>query len=320
MDSLEGICSEFLKGRILSAEPFGDGHINDTYRVMTEDGDFVCQHVRQAMNVAVLEHNYGLYSEACDKAGWIYPAWLKTHAGKYFYTDQNEERWRMYPLIRGDVQTPPLARDVLFSCGQGLAKMHKILQTLAASPQAVYPKLHDLERYYEIYENLLCGKDLVEEQRDVLIEGKIREGIREFRKLSLDRTKVVHGDAKLANILFQEGKVKAFLDLDTVMQGSLLEDVADCIRSGCIVDGMLDEAAASELVGGYVSEASGLIDEEEIRLLPQVFRKICFELGLRYYTDAIAKEKVFKEKYPGYLLEKARGYFFLKGATSDFVR
>ena len=320
MDSLEGICSEFLKGRFLSAEPFGDGHINDTYRVMTEDGDFVCQHVRQAMNVAVLEHNYGLYSEACDKAGWIYPAWLKTRAGKYFYTDLKEERWRMYPLIRGDVQTPPLARDVLFSCGQGLAKMHKILQTLAASPQAVYPKLHDLERYYEIYENHLCGNDLVEEQRDAAIEEKIREGIQKFRKLSLDRSKVVHGDAKLANILFQEGKAKAFLDLDTVMLGSLLEDVADCIRSCCIVDGTLDEAAAGELVRGYASEATGLIDEEEMRLLPQVFRKICFELGLRYYMDAISKDKVFKEKYPGYLLEKAKGYFSLKGAAGDFGR
>ena len=319
MDSLKGICSEFLKGRILSAEPLGDGHINDTYRVRTEDGDFVCQRVRKTMNVTALEYNYVLYSEACDKAGWSYPAWLKTRAGKYFYTDQKDERWRMYPLIRGDVQAPPLARDVLFSCGQGLANMHKILQTLAASPKAVYPKLHNLEQYYEIYENLLHSNDHLEEQRNAAIEGKIREGIREFRKLSLDRTKVVHGDAKLANILFQDGKVKAFLDLDTVMQGSLLEDVADCIRSSCIVDGTFDEVAASELVRGYASEASGLINEKELRLLPQVFRKICFELGLRYYTDSIAKEKVFKEKYPGYRLEKAKGYFFLKGAISDFV-
>ena len=50
----------------------------------------------------------------------------------------------------------------------------------------------------------------------------------------------------------------------------------------------------------------------EMNNIGDVFNKICFELGLRYYTDALDKEKYFKEKYPGYSLERAKSLFSVK--------
>ena len=60
--------------------------------------------------------------------------------------------------------------------------------------------------------------------------------------------------------------------------------------------------AAAILIDGYSSINNSLTSDE----IQSAFRKICFELGLRYYTDAISKEKKFKVHYPGYRLGKAK--------------
>ena len=310
LNGIEEICREFIQNPIMTATPFGDGHINDTFHIVTEDGgSYVCQRIRKAMDIAALEHNYILYAQAFEKAGWSYPVWLRTRDGKRFFTDQEGDHWRMYPMIEGEVLKLPLSESELFSCGQGLARMHQILQGLSGTPQAVYPKLHDLKHYYHRFQGLFEDGTYYEEQRDAELEEEIHSRIKEMLSLALDKSRMIHGDPKLSNILFQEGGVKAFIDLDTVMQGSLLEDLADCIRSCCAKEGKTDQASAQILLQGYRSVAGELLSEEEMERLPQVIRKICFELGLRYYTDSIAVKKSFQEKYPGYLREKARGYF-----------
>ena len=310
MHGVEEICRKFTDGKILSVTPFGDGHIHDTFRVVTEvEGIFICQRIRKAMNLAALEHNYLLYASAFERAGMPYPIWLRTCEGKFFHTDSEGDHWRMYPMIEGEVLDPPLSEDKLFACGQGLARMHLVLQTLLGTPEAVYPMLHDLGHYYDRYQKVLEDGAFYEEQRDGALEEEIRLGIHEMLSLKVDKTRMIHGDPKLANILFQDGKVKTLIDLDTVMQGSLLEDLADCVRSCCAKDGRTDPEATKVLLQGYQSVAGELLCENELELLPKVIRKICFELGLRYYTDSIAKQKSFREKYPGYLREKAKRYF-----------
>ena len=241
MYDVEEICREFTQSKLLSVTPFGDGHINDTFRVVTDgEGTFICQRIRKAMNPAALEHNYLLCSRAFEEAGMPYPNWLRTREGKYFHTDPEGDHWRMYPMIEGGVLELPLSEDALFACGQGLARMHQVLQTLPGTPVAVYPMLHDLSHYAKRYQGILEDGAFYEEQRDGALEEELRLGLNAMLSLKVDKTRMIHGDPKLANILFQDGKVKTLIDLDTVMQGSLLEDVADCIRSCCAKDGRTD--------------------------------------------------------------------------------
>ena len=309
-ERVEMACRAFFHSGIASISPFGDGHINETFCViMADGGKYVCQRIRKEMDTSILERNYHSYAKAFTDAGWPYPTWQRSLEESYFFTDLLGDHWRTYPLIEGEVLNGPLTKEELTAFGQGLARLHQILQTLPEEPVAVYPVLRDLGQYYKRYVRLFEENGLLEEQRDKEAEEWIRSGIGRFQALRLDKTAVIHGDPKLANAIFQDGRLKTFIDLDTVMQGSLLEDVADAIRSCCTSEGRVNKEAAGVFVQGYLSVQNGLLTEEDCRLLPMVIRKICFELGLRYYTDAIAKEKSFHEKYPGYLLEKARGYF-----------
>ena len=305
MEPVEEICREFIQGRISRASLIGDGRINDTFCVKAGEESFICQRIQRKMDTDILEHNYLLYSAALDRVKLAYPKWLRDRDGRFFYTDCKGNHWRMYPMIGGTVLQVPLPEEALFACGRALAGIHAALQGMAEKPKAVFPMLHDLKYYYEKY---LCvlEHDLSGKERDPELEKYFASGIEEFRNLQTDRTAVIHGDPKLANILFSEGNVKAFIDLDTVMPGAVIEDVADCVRSCCAWKGKIDTGAQQIFLQGYQSRDNGLLNGKDLKCLPQVIRKIRFELGLRYYTDAIAEEKSFKEKYPGYLMGKAR--------------
>ena len=309
LDNEENVCGRFLEEEILEIRQFGDGHINDTFLVKTQKEQYICQRIREGMNVAALETNFSAYANVCKGKEWLFPEWMRTGDGDYFYTDSQGDHWRMYPYLEGEVLEVPLTKEEFFECGRGLARMHDILQELPVQPIAVYPKLHDLDHYYKEYLGLLDRKEnFFEECRDFDMEEEIRGRIGEFLELPLDRSKVVHGDTKLANILFRNGRVAGFLDLDTIMQGSVLEDIADCIRSCCIAEGKMDEAAAGSFLEGYLQSDEQRLSKEEKELLPKVIDKIRFELALRYYTDAISKKPKFRKNYPGYRLEKARKY------------
>ena len=302
--ALEKLYPDYINSKTVSVSPLGDGHINDTFLADTGKSRYVVQRVKNTMDIESCLYNYGLYSKACEESDWYYPVWIPNAEGKMFFTDERGYHWRMYRYIAGDILNTPLDDSMLFSCGRGLAKMHAIFGSIKEKPKAVYPHLHDLKFYYDTYLKALRGCDGLTDDRDPTLEKIIDSQIEAMLNIGPDMPVVVHGDAKLANILFKDDAVIGFLDFDTIMMGSVLEDVADCIRSCCIEDGVLNKNKADMLVQGYNSAISKEQAVDAAKL-PIVFDKICFELGLRYYTDAIAKEKVFKEKYNGYRLQRA---------------
>ena len=298
------ICREFTIKDIISATPFSGGNINDTYLIESPSGRYVLQRLQKKMDCSKLQFNYKLYSKVCESEGILYPKWLSLREGGFFFTDKEGCDWRMYVYLEGDVLSVPLSEEQCYACGYGLGRLHKVLNGLPDKPMAVYPHLHDIDYYYGQYVDALSGKNLCEESRDKIIEETIRTMMPKVSSVPDAGESVIHGDAKISNILFQNGKVTGFLDWDTLMTGSVNEEIADCIRSCCVSDNTLDNAAFRALINGY-RDASGA-GEDITDKVAASFEKICFELALRYYTDAISDENHFKEKYPGYRVTRAK--------------
>ncbi|MCR5213628.1 MAG: aminoglycoside phosphotransferase family protein [Eubacterium sp.] len=304
---LNGVCPHFINGTIISAKALGDGNINDTYLIKTPNQDYICQRIKKEMDIEKLEYNYKLYSKACQENSWLYPTWMPSDEGGYFHIDKSAYAWRMYPFIRGQILKSPLSEESYMACGRGLYKMHLALADIKGRPKAVYPHLHDLKYYYEKYIEIINEKpDIKKDFRDSDIETIINRESEFMLNIDLGPEIIVHGDSKLSNIIFNNGKFMGFIDFDTVMQGYMLEDIADCVRSCCLTEGKLNMNAAHNLVEAYVSMAPAEVKEVVLNGWQDVFYKICFELGLRYYIDVISGEMHFKEKTPGYRLDKAR--------------
>ncbi|MBO6090307.1 MAG: aminoglycoside phosphotransferase family protein [Lachnospiraceae bacterium] len=297
--SIQPICRQFIPFDVRLISSNSKGLINDTFLVGAEGKMYVVQRLNRNMNADFLEFNYGLYSKACEENNWLYPKWIKDSEGDYFYTDSDDDKWRMYPFISCEILEKPLSKERLFSLGQGLARMHEIFDSIDDKPKAVYPMLHDLSHYYDEYKRVISEN---QEERDEELEKKIDDKIDAMLNVKLDTSSVIHADTKLSNILFDNGKVVGSIDMDTIMSGSVLEDIADSIRSSCVSGDRFDRESAEEIIKGYINFSS----KKDIQNnLPPVFNKICFELALRYYTDSLSEEKYFRETYPGYCRERA---------------
>lgn len=127
--------------------------------------------------------------------------------------------------------------------------------------------------------------------------------------------RVIHGDPKLNNFLFDKRSKKcvSLIDLDTVKPGLVHYDIGDCIRScSCTAKAVefdLDICAA--LLKNYLVEAGAFFGEYDYHYLYPAIRLIPFELGIRFYTDYLQGNRYFKVTEPEQNLQRAIDQFRL---------
>ncbi len=118
------------------------------------------------------------------------------------------------------------------------------------------------------------------------------------------RRVAIHGDTKLDNFLFsiRTGRVKALIDLDTIMPHTWLVDWGDMVRSLANVAGekeqdlgkiQVDMDIFRAVARGFLRSARG-ITEREIELMFDAIRIIALELGIRFLTDYLRGDSYFR--------------------------
>lgn len=118
------------------------------------------------------------------------------------------------------------------------------------------------------------------------------------------RRLAIHGDTKLDNFLFssRSGRVKALVDLDTIMPHTWLADWGDMVRSLANVAGekardlaqvQVDEDVFRAVARGFLSTAREVTDTE-VDLMVEAAQIIALELGMRFLTDYLRGDSYFK--------------------------
>jgi hypothetical protein len=118
------------------------------------------------------------------------------------------------------------------------------------------------------------------------------------------RRLAIHGDTKLDNFLFsaRTGRVKALVDLDTIMPHTWLADWGDMVRSLVNVAGekerdlslvQVDMDVFRAVARGFLSTARE-VTSAEVDLMVEAPQIIALELGLRFLTDYLRGDSYFK--------------------------
>ena len=118
------------------------------------------------------------------------------------------------------------------------------------------------------------------------------------------RRLAIHGDTKLDNFLFstRTGRVKALVDLDTIMPHSWLADWGDMVRSLVNIAGekerdlsrvRVDMDVFRAVARGFLSTARE-VTPAEVDLMVDAPQIIALELGLRFLTDYLRGDSYFK--------------------------
>lgn len=118
------------------------------------------------------------------------------------------------------------------------------------------------------------------------------------------RRLAIHGDTKLDNFLFDAatGRVKALVDLDTIMPHTWLADWGDMVRSLVNVAGeketdisrvQVDPDIFGAVARGFLGTARA-VTPAEVNLMVDAVRIIALELGVRFLSDYLRGDSYFR--------------------------
>jgi Ser/Thr protein kinase RdoA (MazF antagonist) len=338
---LKDIVNHFVtEGTVVSVEPFGSGHINDSYLVKTlpeSAPDYVLQRINHNVfrNIPELTSNIlkvtrHLASKKSESdGGFEVLQMIRSVGGEYYHKDPDGNYWRLYQYIGGSrsydiVENPSLA----YEGGKAFGHFHAMTSGMDASGLfEVLPDFHNIETRLKNFYGVL---DRDPEKRAAKSSAEIafvRERVKEMHRIAdLIREgkvalRVTHNDTKCNNILFNpEGHAICIIDLDTIMPGTILYDFGDAIRTGAST-GAEDEADLSKIdldlnlfeayARGYLEVAREFLSPEEIANLAFSARYMTFLIGLRFLTDHLDGDHYYRIRFPGHNLQRARAQFRL---------
>jgi aminoglycoside phosphotransferase (APT) family kinase protein len=209
----------------------------------------------------------------------------------------------MYQFLPSDEEVPEEAR-LPREAGLGLGKLHRILD-LCGSLEAVSTTahLHSAPFYFAKYRTL----EVTASGRIPELDALIEEQAEEMLETCEEPLRNIHGDAKVSNMLFREGRVTGVLDLDTLMQGSVYDDLADCARSCCVSgDGSVCPGRIEDLLSGYAEGYGKALPGDAYEKAVKSLERHRFLLGIRYYSDLLSGANAFPGLSETQKLEKAR--------------
>jgi thiamine kinase-like enzyme len=307
--------------------PLGNGLINDTFLVTTAVNHFVLQRINtlvfpspdqiMANLVTLTQH---IAKKNSVEIGLQLPQILNTVTDAHLYSDEHGDTWRALSFIPDSESLESLRTlEDVWQAGYALGHFHCLLSDLEpASLHDTLPGFHITPGYLQQYrqaltqtavsEDAFCAEFIAQFQHQANdLEAAKQQGLLSLR--------VIHGDPKLNNFLFEvhSRKVISLIDLDTVKPGLVHYDLGDCVRSCChnSMTGEFDLEPCAELLKGYLSEAGKFFTNYDYQYLYPAIRLIPFELGLRFYTDYLQGNLYFKVTEPKQNLQRAIEQFRL---------
>ena len=136
-----------------------------------------------------------------------------------------------------------------------------------------------------------------------------RDILQKFDKLNTKLpNRVVHFDTKINNFLFDKStnKVKAIIDLDTIMPGTVLSDIGDMIRTFSNTLGeesedfdkvKADVEIIQNITDGFLSSCKNILMNEEKDNLLFSGKAITLLQCIRFLTDYLNNDRYYKTTY-----------------------
>lgn len=271
MESLENIVSEFeIEGKVTDISPLGNGLINDTYKVTTEEGtpDYVLQRINDSIftDVDLLQRNIeavtGHIRKKLEDSGDSdidrkVLRFIKVKGSDKSYLEKDGKFWRISVFIPDSLTFSTVNPEYSYFAGKAFGKFESMLADMTEPVGETIPNFHNMElRMSQLIEAVekdrFCRIDNPEDgdgrhpmEGDPDHSDEVIELLDEIDENSIEMCKaeqmfrdgvlpkrICHCDTKVNNMLFdKEGNVLCVIDLDTVMPSFVFSDFGDFLRT-----------------------------------------------------------------------------------------
>jgi hypothetical protein len=353
MEKFLKVAEEFTRGGIvLDVQEHGNGNINDTYLV-TVDGEPEDHFILQKINTRVftrpklIVRNLRTFTEHVDERlkldpgeplrRWDVPHIRMTHTGEDYHIDLQGSFWRGISFINHSQSYDTVLNEQhAREAGYALGRFQSLMSDLDVD--RMYDTLegfHITPRYLANYDAIMARGPRLDDSPEVEYCHQMIETRRSWAPVLEDgkahgelQTRIIHGDPKINNFMIcdQTGQAVSVIDLDTVKPGLVHYDIGDCLRSSCnplgeettdLENVHFELNLARLILDGYISVANEFLTNLDYAYMYDSICLIPFELGLRFFTDYLARNIYFKVKHDRHNLERALVQFKLAESIED---
>jgi len=338
-------CHFAILGDFLEAVPYGNGHINDTFSAIFDQGGTLVRYILQRINDRVFREPLKLMeniahvtnhirakleAEGVEDTSREVMTLVKTLEGKDCHVDGEGHVWRCYIFVEGAksydiIESPAQA----FQAAKAFGSFQRNLMDYAGPRlHETIPSFHDTRVRFQALqraiENDRCNRAQLarEEVSFALANEALVDSLLALKARGEIQERITHNDTKLNNVLLDDvtGEGMCVLDLDTVMPGLSLYDFGDMVRTAT------NPAAEDErdlgriqvqvpmfeaLARGYLEGMDGALSPAERDRLALAGRLLTFECGLRFLTDFLDGDTYFRVHREGHNLDRCRTQFAL---------
>ena len=336
----DGIIEQFV-GKVLvkHESKLTGGHINDTFRVCYSNGgkqdiEVVFQKLNSRVfgNPEIISKNAVMLCQYLKDQSFpiLTPAPFKNLQGDFWSKDENGDYWRMMAFISNarSIEKPSSVVEVT-EASSAFGLLHAYLHAL--DPTSFKEGLigfFDLnfrwQQWKEAKANALPER-LKKAEKEVTRLENNRHFVEQYDALKKDKDlpiRVIHGDPKLSNLLFnkQTGKVEAIIDWDTVQPSWIIFEFGDMVRSYISAGG--EESRDNEDAeqrerflkatwDGFMEYAGPILTDNEKRYLKQGAVWVCWMQALRFLMDYLVGDKYYRVSDEDQNLRRAQGQLTL---------
>ena len=341
----EAIANFNYFGRLKACEPFGSGHINDTYRLTFEIGDMGDVYViLQRMNREIFKKPVELMENIVGVTSHLRKKIIKAGGdperetlnvilakdGKAYYVDSMGEYWRSFKYITEATSYDLVEKpEDFYESAVAFGHFQRMLadypaETLHETIEGFHDTKARLRAFKEAVEKDVCGRAAsVQKEIDFVLShedtANVFGDLLEKGELPI---RVTHNDTKLNNIMIDNTTRKGIcvIDLDTVMPGLAMNDFGDSIRFGASTaeedeQDLSKVSCSMELfelyVKGFLEGCAGSLTDKEVEMLPMGAKVMTYECGMRFLADYLEGDHYFKIHREGHNLDRARTQFKL---------
>lgn len=340
INKLKEIVFQFI-GTMNNVEikPLGKGHINDSYKVMAGDKEYVLQKINHAIfkNVPELQNNIQrvtthirgkLQEKGATEIERKVLTLVPTKEGELYYKDIQGDYWRLMDFIKESKSYDEISPELAYRAGLAFGDFQKTLADLPGGPLfETIPDFHNMEFRLQQFRDAV-NQDAAGRKAEVsgLIEEIEKRADEMCKPEQLHREgklpkRTNHCDTKVNNILFDNNdEVLCVVDLDTVMPGYVLSDFGDFIRTGANTgaedDKNLDNVSVDldifeAYTKGYLENAASFLTDTEINNLAFGAKLLTYMQTVRFLTDYINGDTYYKTAYDGHNLVRTKAQFKL---------
>ena len=266
----QSVLESYAIGKVKSIMQVTAGLVHETFAIKTDQGQYIIQKLHPVLASRSIGEDFLAVTEFLRSQKFLSPVCVRPKSGKIL-SIVNKDVWRMQTLLPGQTihvaQTLAMAREA----GEIYARFHKVMDKMEYRFKSK-KILHETEKVFGVFEEVVEANKVVDVEEEIEF---IRNELPKFFLPSDLPLRVIHGDPKISNILFDaKGRAKAIIDLDTCNRRPLLVELGDAFRSWCgsAEDDPKNTFSISRFRAawrGYEAGAQGFMTARERKLVPK---------------------------------------------------